>query len=175
MMPMPEIIPILRQLRLSGMLDALEIRNRQAVEDQMAYTEFLSLLLQDEIARRAQRKMDRRLKKAGLDNQKTLEIFDFSFNPTINKAQIMDLATCRFLMEKVCVLIVGPCGTGKSHIAQVSCLRATHRQVGHCAIRRGHDVIFGTQSRLLRGLWAAKAMVYMRNSSRCSAGWTCSL
>jgi len=77
-----------------------------------------------------------------------LETFDFSFNPTVNKALILDLATCRFLEEKVAVLIAGPSGTGKSHIAQA---------LGHQAIRKGHDVLFTSQSKLLGHLQAARA------------------
>ncbi|BCO08871.1 ATPase AAA [Desulfolithobacter dissulfuricans] len=148
MHPMPELIPMLKQLRLSGIMDSLEIRNRQAIDEKMAYTDFLALLIQDEVARRTQRKFDMRIRRAGFRNQKTLEDFDFSFNPAINKAQVMDLATCRFMEEKACVLIVGPCGTGKSHIAQA---------LGHCAIRLGRDVVFTTQTKLLGQLQAARA------------------
>ncbi|MFP7754139.1 IS21-like element helper ATPase IstB [Thermodesulfobacteriota bacterium B35] len=148
MHPMPELIPMLKQLRLSGIMDSLEIRNRQAIDEKMAYTDFLALLIQDEVARRTQRKFDLRIRRAGFRNQKTLEDFDFSFNPAINKAQIMDLATCRFMEEKACVLIVGPCGTGKSHISQA---------LGHCAIRQGRDVLFTTQTKLLGQLQAARA------------------
>ena len=148
MHPMPELIPMLKQLRLSGIMDSLEVRNRQAIDEKMAYTDFLALLIQDEVARRTQRKFDMRIRRAGFRNQKTLEDFDFAFNPAINKAQIMDLATCRFMEEKACVLIVGPCGTGKSHIAQA---------LGHCAIRLGRDVVFTTQTKLLGQLQAARA------------------
>lgn len=148
MHPMPELIPMLKQLRLSGILDSMEIRNRQAIEEKMAYTDFLALLVQDEVARRTQRKFEMRIRRANFRNQKTLEDFDFSFNPVINKAQIMDLATCRFMDEKASVLIVGPCGTGKSHIAQA---------LGHCAVRQGRDVLFTTQTKLLGQLHAARA------------------
>ena len=148
MHPMPELIPMLKQLRLSGIMDSLEVRNRQAIDEKMAYTDFLALLIQDEVARRTQRKFDMRIRRAGFRNQKTLEDFDFAFNPAINKAQIMDLATCRFMEEKACVLIIGPCGTGKSHIAQA---------LGHCAIRLGRDVVFTTQTKLLGQLQAARA------------------
>ncbi len=148
MNPMPELIPMLKQLRLSGILDSLEIRNRQAIDEKIAYTDFLALLIQDEVARRSQRKLAMRLRRANFRNHKTLEDFDFTFNPAINKAQIMDLATCRFMEEKACVLIVGPCGTGKSHLAQA---------LGHCAVRLGHDVLFTTQTKMLGQLHAARA------------------
>ena len=58
------------------------------------------------------------MRRANFRNQKTIEDFDFSFNPKINRAQVIDLATCRFMEEKACLMIAGPCGTGKSHLAQ---------------------------------------------------------
>jgi DNA replication protein DnaC len=149
MNPMPELTPMLKQLRLSGMLDSLETRNRQAIEEKMAYTDFLGLILQDEIARRSKKRLALALRRANFRNQKTLEGFDFSFNPSINRALITDLASCRFLEEKVAVFIVGPCGTVKSHIAQA---------LGHAAVRTDHDVLFTTQSKMLSQLNAARAI-----------------
>lgn len=148
MNPMPELIPMLKQLRLSGILDSLEARNRQAIEEKLAYTDFLAMLVQDEVARRSQRKFAMRVRRANFRNHKTLEEFDFSFNPNINRALIMDLATCRFLEEGANLLVVGPCGTGKSHIAQA---------IGHCAVRMGYDVLFTTQTKMLGQLHAARA------------------
>lgn len=148
MNPMPELSPMLKQLRLSGILDSLEVRNRQAMDDKMSYTEFLALLLQDETARRTNRKLNQRLRKAGFQPNKTIEAFDFTFNVATDKKLIMDLATCQFMDEKVSVLIAGPCGTGKSHIAQA---------LGHCAVRREKDVIFTTKAKMLGQLHAAKA------------------
>lgn len=148
MNPMPELIPMLKQLRLSGILDSLESRNRQAIDQKMSYTDFLGMIIQDEIARRNQRRLATALRRANFRNQKTLEEFDFSFNPNINRALVMDLASCRFMEEKVCAFIVGPCGTGKSHLAQA---------LGHCAIRNGHDVLFTTQSLMLSQLHASRA------------------
>jgi DNA replication protein DnaC len=148
MNPMPALTPMLKEIRLSGILDSLEARNRQAIEDKLAYTDFLALLLQDEVARRSQKKLTVRIRRANFRNQKTLEDFDFSFNPSLNRALILDLATGRYIEEKVAVLIAGPTGTGKSHIAQA---------LGHCAIRQGYDVLFTTQSKLLGLLQAARA------------------
>lgn len=148
MHPMPELIPLLKELRLSGVLDSLEQRNRQAIEQKTTYTDFLAMVVQDEIARRAQKKLTLALRRANFRNQKTIEDFDFSFNLSINRALVMDLATCRFIQEKVSVFIVGPCGTGKSHLAQA---------LGHCAVRKGYDVAFTTQSTLLTRLNAARA------------------
>jgi len=148
MNPMPELSPMLKQLRLSGILDSLEARNREAIEHKLAYPEFLALLVGDEIARREQKKLQTRLRRANFRAHKTLEDFDFDFNPKINRALIQDLASARFIEERVAVLIAGPCGTGKSHLAQA---------LGHCAARRGYDVFFTTQSQLLGNLNAARA------------------
>ncbi|HCJ1109589.1 TPA: IS21-like element helper ATPase IstB [Legionella pneumophila] len=140
--PMPEINAQLKQLRLSHIVDKLQQRNRESIERKLTYTEFFSLLLQDELLGRENHKLRARMKRAHISSDKTLEAFDF--NPKINRAQIQELASCRFIAEKVPVLIVGPCGTGKSHIAQ---------SLAHCAIRQGID----TQTKLFNELQAAKA------------------
>jgi len=148
MNPMPELAPMLKQLRLSGILDSLEDRNKQAIGKKMSYPEFLSLLISDEVARREQKKFSLRLRRAAFRSHKTLDQFDFSFNPKINSALIQELIAGRFIEEKVAVLIVGPCGTGKSHIAQA---------IGHASVRKGYDVLFTSQSQLLGNLHAARA------------------
>jgi DNA replication protein DnaC len=148
MNPIPELAPHLKQLRLSGILDTLEARNRQAIEAKLAYTEFLSLLIEDEVARREQRKFQMRLRRATFRATKTLEQFDFERLPKLNRALVHDLATGRYLSERAPVLIVGPCGTGKSHLAQA---------LGHCAIRQGIDTLFSTCAQLTTSLNAARA------------------
>ena len=148
MNPSPELNTTLKQLRLSGVLDSLEQRNRQAIDGQLAYTEFLAMLLHDEVARRDQKKLGTRLARAGFAMGKTLETFDFDRLPTLNRTHIHDLATGRYIDEKVAVLIAGPTGTGKSHLAQA---------LGHCAARQGRDVVFLTQTKLLNSLQAARA------------------
>ena len=121
MNPIPELTPQLKKLRLSGILTTLEQRNREAMERKLAYTEFLALLIQDEVARRDQKKFDLRLRRAGFRSSKTLEAFDFDFNPKVPKELILDLGTCRFLQERVSVLIAGPCGTMCSSSPRASC------------------------------------------------------
>ncbi|WP_066343475.1 IS21-like element helper ATPase IstB [Azohydromonas lata] len=148
MNPMPVLSPHLKQLRLSGILDSLEARNRQAIESKLAYTEFLALLVEDEVARREQKKFVTRLRRAAFRSSKTLEQFDFERLPQLNRALVHELATGRYLEEKSPVLIVGPCGTGKSHLAQA---------LGHCAVRQGVDVAFMTCSQLTASLNAARA------------------
>ena len=101
MNPSPELNSILKQLRLSGILDSLEQRNRQAIDGQLAYTEFLAMLLHDEVARRDQKKLGARLARAGFALGKTLESFNFDLLPKLNRAHIHDLATGRYIDEKV--------------------------------------------------------------------------
>lgn len=148
MNPIPELAPQLKQLRLSGILDSLDARNRQALDGKLAYTEFLSLLIQDEVARREQKKFQMRLRRATFRTTKTLEQFDFERLPKLNRALVHELATGRYLAERAPVLIVGPCGTGKSHLSQA---------LGHCAIRQGVDVVFTTCAQLTASLNAARA------------------
>ncbi len=148
MNPMPELMPMLKQLRLSGILDSIESRNRQAIDKKLSYMDFLATVITDEIERRTQKKLASAMPRANFVNQKTIEEFDFTFNPNINRQLIAELASGRFIQEKVCALIVGPCGTGKSHIAQA---------LGHCAIRAGYDVLFTSCAKMLSQLNAARA------------------
>lgn len=145
----PELKEGLKKLKLSGMLEYLDPRNSEAINNQMSYSDHLMLLVQDELLAREQRQYERRYKKAKFKGQKILESFDFDFNPKINQALVKDLASCRFIKEKYPVLIVGPCGTGKSHIAQA---------LGHCALQKGYEVLCTTQSKLSEELQSAKAI-----------------
>jgi len=145
---LPELSLQLKKLRLSGMLESLDDRSKEAIKNQMGYQEFLSLLVQDELLVRDHRGYQRRYKQAGFRGEKTLENFDFNFNPKINQKLIRDLSTCHFLREKNPVVIMGPCGTGKTHLAHA---------LGFCAIQKGYDVMCVTQSKLSDELQGAKA------------------
>ncbi|MGH7725311.1 MAG: IS21-like element helper ATPase IstB [Candidatus Eiseniibacteriota bacterium] len=142
------LLPKLKQLRLSGILETLELRNRQAVEEQVSYIEFLARLLEDEVERRGQKQLALRLRRSGLDPAKTLEAFDFSFNASVNRKQIFDIATCAFVERAEGVWLIGPAGVGKSHLAQA---------LGHEAVRRGYDVLFVRTSVMLASLYAGRA------------------
>ena len=148
MNPAPELGPQLKQLRLSGILDSLEARNREAIQGKLAYTDYLALLISDEVARREKKKFSSRLRRAQFRTTKTLDQYDFERLPNLNRSLVHDLATGRYLQAKVPVLIVGPCGTGKSHLAHA---------LGHCAVRQGVDVIFTTCASLTQSLNAARA------------------
>jgi DNA replication protein DnaC len=130
-------------LRLSGLLQSLEVRLQEAAGNQLTHGEFLELILQDELAVRAQRGIERGKKRACFRELRTLEDFDFGFNPSIKRSQIYDLATCRYLRESRDVLFLGPPGTGKSHLAQA---------LGYQAIKAGHNVLYTSVFDLVRDL-----------------------
>jgi DNA replication protein DnaC len=130
----PELDRKLRYLRLSGMAATLPARNQEAIHHHLAYPEFLELLVEDELAIRRDRLLARRLKQAGIVEVKTLEGYDWSFNPKVPRALIADLATARFVREHGGVLLIGPPGTGKSHIAAALTVAAI--QAGHTALYR---------------------------------------
>lgn len=123
----------LHQLRLSGLAQSLDVRLQEAAGHKLSHLEFLELILQDELLVRQQRQIDRRVKAAAFRELKPLDDFDFVFNPSIKRAQIFDLATCRFIRETKDVLLVGPPGTGKSFLAQA---------IGYQAIKQGHIVLY---------------------------------
>lgn len=143
-----QLVPKLKSLRLSGILETLDVRNRQAIEEKLSHVEFLQRLLEDEVERRAAKQLALRLRRASFDRDKTLEGFDFAFNVSINRQQVFDLATCRFVERHEAVLICGPTGVGKSHLAQA---------LGHEACRRGFDVLFTTATRMLAHLNGGRA------------------
>lgn len=107
----------LKSLRLSGIVNALPIRNQEAVQSKLSYMEFLEVLVEDELVRRQGRLMERRKQMARFPMHKTLDSFDFSFNPKINQRQIADLATGRFIPPAENIVLLGPPGVGKSHLA----------------------------------------------------------
>ena len=115
---MHQLTPNLKHLRLSGILETLEARNRQAIDGQWSYVEFLSRLLEDEVERRGQKQLALRVRRSTVNTTKTLEAFDFSFNPSLNRQQVLHLASCDYIRQKRNVLICGPTGTGKTHLAQ---------------------------------------------------------
>jgi DNA replication protein DnaC len=133
----------LRALKLSGMLDTLDARLAQARAGELGHLEFLQVLCQDEIARREQVGMARRLRRARFEEQLTLEGFDFAANPKLPAAQIRDLAALRWLHAGESVILHGPVGVGKTYIAQA---------LGHLAIRAGAQVRFAKTSRVLAEL-----------------------
>ena len=123
----------MRNLRLSGALESLDVRLQEAAGNGLNHAEFLELILQDELAVRGDRQVQRRLKAARFRDRKTLDQFNWSFNPSIPRKQIYDLAAGRFIRESRDALLIGPPGTGKSHLAQA---------IGWQAIKSGFIVLY---------------------------------
>ena len=117
----------LKTLKLSGLLENLDLRLLEAQQNQLTYSEFLSLIFSDEMETRNMRKLGRLLQNAGLGSEKTMETFDFSFNTSINAAYIRELATCRFIEKGEGIFFIGPTGTGKTHLAKALCHQACRK------------------------------------------------
>src|SRR5206468_3381744 len=139
-----ELQRALRQLRCSGMAAGLETRLLEAQTDTLAPIDFLSTLVQDELLRRQDRLLDRRITQAGFrDRGKTLDTFDFDFNKKIPRRLVFELATGRFVTQHEDGLFHGPPGTGKSHLAQA---------IGLAVIQQGHRVLYREAHVLLEEL-----------------------
>lgn len=122
------LLTMLKRLRLSGLAQSLDVRLQEAAGHQLNHAEFLELILQDEMFIRDERQIARRVKAADFRELKPLDDFDWSFNPSINRKQVHDLATCRFIREHRDVLLLGPPGVGKSFLVQA---------LGQQAIKQG--------------------------------------
>lgn len=123
----------LKKLRLSGILETLDLRSRRAGDENLSHSEFLFRLLCDEAERRDGRQLEQRLRRANFESHRTLEDFDWRFNPKLPKEKLLELGTCSFVAKKEVVLLCGPSGTGKSHLAQA---------LGHRACRSSHSVLY---------------------------------
>jgi len=142
------LLPKLRRLKLSAMALTLDVRAAQATERQLTPVEFLALLLDDELERRSQSRLARHFAQSGCDNHKTLAHFDFSAAPGINRTLIQELATCAFVPRHENILICGPTGVGKSHLANgIACE----------ALKRDYRVLSRPTHRFLADLHAARA------------------
>ena len=148
-MNITELERALRQLRLGGIAAVRETRLHQAQAEPMAPIDLISCLISDELTRRSDRLLERRRKQAGFrDPHKTLDTFDFGFNPKMNRSLVFDLATCAFLNRREDALFLGPGGTGKSHLAQA---------IGQAAIQQGFRVLYRETHVLLEELAEAVA------------------
>jgi DNA replication protein DnaC len=139
----------LRQLRLSGLAETLEVRLQEAQANNLTYVEFLELILQDELLVRDQRKFARRVKAASFRDLKSLEEFDWTFNPNIKKSQMYELASGRFVKQRQDVLFCSPPGTGKSHLVQ---------GIGYQLIRLGYLVLYRSIFDVVRDFLHDEAM-----------------
>ncbi len=143
-MNLTELDRALRQLRLGGMAAVLETRLRQAQAETMAPIDLISCLVADELTRRSDRLLERRRKQAEFrDSQKTLDNFDFTFNPKMNRSLVFELSTGAFISRHEDALFLGPPGSGKSHLAQA---------IGQAAIQQGYRVLYREAHHLLEDL-----------------------
>lgn len=145
---MQNAIKRLRDLKLAGMVQSLEERNQYAIDHKLSYLEFMEILLEDEFNNRKENNYRKRFQKAKIPINKKLEDFDFSFQPSINRKEINDLATCHFIEKKENILFMGQPGTGKTHLATA---------LGLKALLKGYKVVFARVSELLSALQAGRA------------------
>jgi len=130
-----------RKLRLSGLARSLDIRLQEARANRLGHEQFLELILQDEMLVRGERQFARRLRQASFPATKTMEQFNWNFNPRLERDRIESLASCQFVRERRDVLFIGPPGVGKSHLAQA---------IGYNAIRFGFLVLYRSIFDLVR-------------------------
>ena len=142
------ILSRLKQFKLSGIIKTLDTRNEQAIKEELSYMEFLELLLSDEFSNRQNNSIKKRLAKAKFPQHKTLEEYQFSYQPTVNKRFIYNLATCEFVRKKENVAFIGPPGTGKTHLSIA---------LGIKAISQGYNVLFTTVNEMLEELYISRA------------------
>jgi len=145
---MNELKNKLRELKLAGAVKTLETRNRYALEHKISYLEFMELIIEDEYANRMSNSYHKRFSKSKLTMQKTLDNYDFSYQPELDKKLINDLASCRFILEKKNIILMGKPGVGKTHLANA---------IGLEAIKQGYKVIFIHINDLIDRLYASKA------------------
>jgi DNA replication protein DnaC len=151
----------LRELKLSGMADTMQAREELARDQQLSHTEFLALLLDDEIERRNQSRLLRQEKEAGFESPKRLSQFNFAIVPTLSRSLVMEMASCQFITRKENWIIQGPTGVGKSHLSTA---------IGYEAIRQGMRVVSGLSHHLIADLIGSRGTpLYARRMKRLTA------
>lgn len=144
---MSDIKKKLVNFKLSGISKTFESRNQYAIENQLSYLDFLSLLLEDEESNRSNNSYIKRFNRSKLDASKTIEMYDFIYQPELNKKEIIDISSCRFIPERKNVIFMGNPGVGKTHLANA---------IGVEAIKKGYKVMFIHASDIVSRLVAAK-------------------
>jgi len=145
---MEHINHTLRSLKLAGIAKSLDVRNKEAIERKLSYSEFLELLLEDEVSNRESNSFKKRIGKAHLPHKKTLEDYEFNFQPGLNRKLIFDLATCKFIEKNENIILMGQPGTGKTHLAA---------SIAQKALMAGYKVLFTTVSEMMEVLHQSKA------------------
>jgi DNA replication protein DnaC len=152
-MSVTELERSLRSLRLSGMATTLQARAMAVDTQTMNFVEGFSWLVQDELDRRQSTLLERRYKSSGLSERKDLKDFDWSYNPRLPKRDVLELAALKFIDTRDDVLLLGPPGTGKSHIAKALALMAVHR---------GYKVHYREAHQLLEDIMEARELGTIR-------------
>lgn len=137
----------IQHLKLSGIVKSLESRNTYAIEHSLSYIDFLELLIEDEYASRRSNSYIKRLNKSKLDTFKTIDSYDFTYQPELNKKEILDLASCRFVQENKNIIFMGNPGVGKTHLANA---------LGIEALKQGYKVYFVCASDIISKLMSAR-------------------
>jgi DNA replication protein DnaC len=122
----------LRQLKLAGMVKSIDTRNKYAIDNKVSYIDFIELLIEDEYVNRKANSFGKRLNKSKINTQKGIDDFDFNYQPKLNKQQIMDLASCRFINENKNIVFMGKPGVGKTHLANA---------IGLEVLKQGYKVL----------------------------------
>jgi len=138
----------LKDLKLSGVIKTLDTRLEEAIKSNLSYLEFFELLVQDEVNNRTGNANRKRLQRAKFRQHKTIEEFNFSYQPSISRQMIYNLATCEFIRKKENIAFIGPPGTGKSHLSTAIGIKAVHQ---------GYTVLFTTVSQMLEELYISRA------------------
>ena len=141
------IMKKLNRLNMPGIVETLEQRISEAMNEKWSYSAFFEMLLTDEVERRSHKQLTSRLAKSRLSQDKTMETYNFEFNPNIQAALIRELSSCMFIEKNQNLFILGPTGVGKSHIAQA---------IGHEACRRGYDTLFYCTHHLFEWIYAGR-------------------
>lgn len=145
---MNSLIKDLKELKLSGIAKTYDVRNEQAIKEKLSYMEFLELLIEDEISNRKDNSYKKRTTQSKFPSIKSLEEYDFNFQPKLNRQEIYNLATGEYIRKKENIVFVGPPGTGKSHLAV---------SLGVKALQQGYKVLFTSVSEMMETLFEAKA------------------
>ena len=138
----------LKSLKLSGISKTFDIRNDEAIKEGLSYVEFFELLLNDETANRVTNARAKKMHNAKFPNHKTIEEYNFNYQPNLNKKEIYNLATCEFIRNKENIAFIGPSGTGKTHLSIA---------IGINAISQGYSVLFTTVNQMLEELYMSRA------------------